>query len=173
MHIIIGIIGIATAAYFLVMRARHGAEMATELMDVAQDVASAARRFGFRRRQNMHPVESIDDINVAIGALGTAFIALDDLPTQEGRAQLDVALRKHLNLDGPAAQELEVLGQWLVEQCNGPTPAVPRLAKRLRTLGGADAFTPLMRVIQTSATPPLSTRQSEALDDIKRAFRLQ
>lgn len=173
MHIIIGIIGIATAAYFLIMRARNGAEMATELMDVAQDVASAARRFGFRRRQNVHPVDSIEEMNVAIGALGTAFIALDDLPTQEGRAQLDVALRKHLNLDGPAAQELEILGQWLVEQCSGPVPAIPRLAKRAHAIGGADAFTPLMQVIQTAATPPLSTRQTEALDDIKRGFRLQ
>jgi hypothetical protein len=76
MHIILGIIGIATAAYFLVMRARRGAEMATELIDVADDIRAAARRFGFRRKYQQHAVDSIEDARLAIGGLATAFIAL-------------------------------------------------------------------------------------------------
>lgn len=173
MHIIIGIIGLAMAAYFLVMRAQRGAEVATELMDVGRDVASAARRFGFRRRTNVHPVDSIDDPHLAIGGIGTAFISLADLPTREDRARLDVALRKHLHLDAQEAEELEVLGQWFVNECNGADAAIPRLTKRLAKVGGADAFAPLMEVIQTATSAPLSTRQTEALHDIKRAFGLQ
>ncbi len=173
MHIILGLIGLATAAYFIVVRARNGAQMAGELMDVADDIRAAARRFGFRRRQNVHPVETIEDPRLAIGAIATAFIALDDLPTAEARGQLDKQLRQHLNLSAEEAQEIEVLGQWFVSECGGPLMAVPRLAKKLHALdSGGTAFQTLMAVIQGLAGDGLSTRQSEALHDIKNAFRL-
>ena len=173
MHIIIGIIGLAPAAYFLVLRARRGAEVASDMVDVGRDVAAAARRFGFRRRYNQHPVDSVDEPNLAIAALGTAFIALDDLPTADDRKRLDIALRKHLNLDATGAEEIEVLGQWLVSECQGAEPAVPRLAKRLNKIDGGASFGTLMEVIQTAARTPLSQRQTDALQDIKTAFRLQ
>lgn len=173
MHIVLGLIGLATAAYFLVVRARRGAEMAGELMDVADDIRAAARRFGFRRHQNVHPVETIEDPRLAIGAIATAFIALDDLPTAEARDTLDLHLRRHLDLTAEDAQEIEVLGQWFVSECGGPLMAVPRLAKKLHGLdAGGAGFQTLMAIIQGLAGDGLSTRQSEALHDIKNAFRL-
>ncbi|MEP1520750.1 hypothetical protein [Ascidiaceihabitans sp.] len=175
MPFILGLIGLATAAYFMVIRARRGAEMASELMDVASDVRAAARRFGFRRKQNIHPVDSIDDPKLALGALSAAFMALDDLPTQDGRTALDAQLRKHLELDSQQAQEIAVLGQWFVETCGGADAAVKRLSKRLYALDKGQSFGVLMAVIQGtihSTGHPLSTRQSEALVDIKRAFHL-
>ena len=173
MHIIAGILGLAVAAYFIILRARRGAEVASDVMDMAGDVAAAARRFGFRRRYNTHPVDSVEEPHLAIAALATAFIALDDLPTADDRKRLDIALRKHLDLDAKGAEEIEVLGQWLVSECNGAEAAVPRLAKRLNKIDGGTSFTTLMEVIQTAARPPLSQRQTEALGDIKTAFRLR
>ncbi|MEM9871325.1 MAG: hypothetical protein AAF822_08705 [Pseudomonadota bacterium] len=173
MPVILGLVALATAAFFLIVRARRGAEVASDVMDMAGDVAAAARRFGFRRRYNQHPVDSVDEPNLAIAALATAFIALDDLPTADDRKRLDIALRKHLSLDASGAQEIEVLGQWLVSECNGAEPAVPRLAKRLNKLDGGASFATLMEVIQTAARTPLSRRQAAALQDIKTAFRLQ
>lgn len=176
MHIILGLIGLATAAYFLVIRARNGAEMATELLDVADDIRAAARRFGFRRQRDLHPVESIDVPRLAIGGLASAFIALDDLPTSDTRSVLDVQLRKHLHLNAAEAEEIEVLGQWFVSESGGPTSAVPRLSKKLHQLDANGAsFADLMAILQgiAQAGPGLSQRQSDALDDIQRAFRLR
>ncbi len=173
MPVVLGLIAIATTVFFIVLRARRGAEVATEMLDMAGDVAAAARRFGFRRKYNQHPVDSVDEPNLAVAALATAFIALDDLPTADDRKRLDIALRKHLNLDATGAQEIEVLGQWLVSECNGAEPAVPRIAKRLNKLDDGASFTTLMEVIQTAARTPLSQRQTAALQDIKTAFRLQ
>lgn len=175
MPFILGLIGLATAVYFIVIRARNAAEITSELMDVASDVKAAARRFGFRRRGNVHPVESIDDPKLAIGAIATAFIALDDLPTSDTRAALDVHLRKELRLSGEDAQEIAVLGQWFVENCNGPAQAIPRLSKRLYALDKGASFGTLMAVIQgtlKSCDKSVSQRQSEALQDMQRAFRI-
>ena len=44
MHIVLGILGLLTAVYIFVMRARGAAEMTHELLDIADDVRAAARR---------------------------------------------------------------------------------------------------------------------------------
>lgn len=172
MHIVLGLIGLATAAYFLIIRARNGAEMATELLDVADDVRAAARRWGFRRRQARHPVDEVDDARLALAGVGSAFIALDDLPTADARTRLSASLSRHLDLNAKDAHELVILGQWLVEQSGGPTSALPRLARQQFRLSGSTHFEPLMAVLGDTLSGTLSTRQTEALDDLKRAFRI-
>ena len=176
MPFLLGIIAFATAAYFFVLRARRGAEIATELMDAAQDVKAAARRFGFSRKQNVHPVDSIEDPKLAIGTLAAAFIELDDLPTSDTRNALYVQLRKHLQLGEEGAQEIAVLGRWFVESCGGAQAAVTRTSRRLYKLDGGATFDLLMSTIQgtmTMTASDLSDRQRGALEDIKRAFRLK
>ena len=172
MHIILGILGIATAAYFLVMRARNGAEMAGELLEVADDIRAAARRWGFRRNRNVHPVEDVDDPRVAVAAIGTAFIALDDLPTADARHKLEASLARSQDLPANDAQELLILGQWLVENSGGPQQALPRLSKRLFRIGGNTQYGPLTGLLQDTVTTELSPRQVDALGDIKLAFRI-
>lgn len=137
--------------------------------------AQQPRRFGFRRRQNVHPVDSIDDPKLALGGLAAAFFELDDLPTTDGRKALDVQLRQHLALDATEAQEIAVLGHWFVETCKGADPAVKRLSKRLYKLDKGASFPTLMAVISGTlqvSGKDLSVRQSEALTDIRRAFGL-
>ncbi len=176
MHIIIGILGILTAVYFFVIRARNGSNMAGELIDVAQDVRAAARRFGFRRQTNIHPVEAIEDPTLAIGAISTAFLEMDDLPTNEQRDAMNRALREELRLDADAAQEVAILGHWFVSECGGPVPAVTRLSKKLFRLQGADAFQPLLTILNatlSAGSDGLNAKQTDALDEVKRAFRIK
>lgn len=176
MPILLALIGIAVGVYFWMERAKRTADVASDLMDAGRDLKNAARRFGFRRRANQHPVEGVAEPNLAIGGLAVAFLELDDLPTAEGRAATDIALRKHLNLDAHSAEEMTVLGRWLVSECGGALAAFPRLAKKLRQLDGAASFDKLMSVLgdisaATGGTP--STRQSEALADLARVFNIK
>ena len=60
MPYIIAQLGFLAGAYFWMIRARAAADAARDLTGVAQDVMAAARRFGFRRRLNTHPVESLE-----------------------------------------------------------------------------------------------------------------
>lgn len=173
MPFLIALIGAAGAIYFFVMRARNAADMATDLMDVANDVRLAARRFGFTRRHDQHPVDSIEDPNIAIATLATAFIELDDMPTREQRDLLNVHLRSTLRISSEESQELQVLGRWLMNECNGPQPAITRSARKLFKLSAGDGFEPLMQIIgQLAPQSGLSDRQRDALNDIKTAFRI-
>ena len=67
--------------------------------DVATTLKNAPRKLAFRRQTNAHPVEGIDDLRIAIGAIAQAFVELDDLPTKDQRDQVHFMLRSKLGCD--------------------------------------------------------------------------
>lgn len=176
MPFILGLIAVIGAAYFWMNRAKNAANVASDVVDMAESALGAARRFGFRRKADRHPVDSIDDAKLAIGGLSTAFLELSGLPTTEEKHALVVGLQSSLDLSHADAEEMTILGHWFVNACNGAQPAVSRLAKRVNALSGPEGLTQSMEVIQRIAEASggvLSPAQGEALDEIKRVFRIR
>ncbi|NIZ59516.1 hypothetical protein DL239_00840 [Sedimentitalea sp. CY04] len=173
MPLLIAIIAIAAAVYFFLNRARNAALMAGDLVDVAKDVQLAARRFGFRRQDNMHPVETVQDLNLATAALAVAFQELDGMPTREQRSKLAEQLQAQLQMDSKAAKEAVILGGWLVSQCGGTDAAVSRLSRKVYKLGGPEALPPLLEIIKGSLpNSGLSQHQQDAIERFRISFRL-
>lgn len=175
MPVLIALAGIAVAVLVFVIRARNGARAGADLLDMAQDVRLAARRFGFRRSADLHPAEAIEEPNIAVAGIAAAFLELDDLPTADQRAALTRRLAPALDVSAEDAAELLILGRWMVAECGGADAAISRLSRKLFRLAGADGFAPLMaavRAVAQAGSGALSQRQTEALDDIKRAFRI-
>ncbi len=176
MHIVLMILSLAGAAFFWMYRIRAAKEMAGELVDMVGDVRAAARRFGFNRRKNIHPVDSIETPELAIGGVAVAFFNLDGLTTQETVDALEKSIADTLVLGPEGAQEVVVLGRWFASECGTPNAAITRMARKLHKLGHPDSLTQLMQVLNgtmTATDSPLSQRQSEALDDIKQAFHIR
>lgn len=172
---ILGVLAAAAAVYFWLNRARNAAHMADDMANMAQDVMGAARRFGFRRRANVHPVDSLDDANVAVAALAIGFLELGGLPRAEQLDALTISLQARLGQSHGQAKEALVLGRWLVGECGGPQPAIDRLARRLWRMKAMDAFEPLILVwkdVMAGGDGSWSPRQKEALEAIKRVFRV-
>lgn len=172
MPFILSLIAIAGAAFFWFNRARNAKDTAVDLLDAANDVRLAARRFGFKRRTNVHPVDDIEEPAVAIATIATAFLELDDLPTQDQRTQLAVQLQYQLNQDPKATEELMVLGRWLMLQCERPDAAISRVTRRLHKFDGVQSVETLMTVLKNLAGEKLSDSQSDSIAEITRAFRL-
>jgi hypothetical protein len=176
MPYIVALLGLIGAAYFWASRVRNAGYMAQDLADMAGDVMGAARRIGFRGRANVHPVESIDDPAIAIAALGTAFMELGGLPTQEQRDALSAALQRHARRSATDAEEEMILGRWLVSECKGAEAAIARLARRLCKLDRVGSFEPLMWVLNDVGVAArggmLSEGQKDALAEIARTFKL-
>lgn len=146
-----------------------------EAIDTAQDVATtirnAPRRLAFRRQTKAHPVEGIDDYRIAIGAIAQAFVELDDLPTKEQRQTLHTMLRSKLRCSEEEANEMEILGRWLIDQCNGPSQAISRLSRRLFKLGGDKSWDLIQDILTSLVVGELSHRQVDGIDDIRLALR--
>ena len=174
MPALIALLGILAGAAIWVWRMRNAARATSEIVEMVGDARAAARRFGFRRRANVHPVESIEDPAVAIATLAVAFLELDALPTREQQIALGRGLQHELGLSLPHAEELVVLGRWMMTECGGPEPAVTRVARKLYKLDAGRSFPPLMGVVKevTTESQGLSPKQTRALAEIKQAFRL-
>lgn len=174
MPYLIAAAGVIAAVYFFVIRARNAADMAGELVNVAADVQSAARRFGFRRRANVHPMETVEDTAVIAATIGVSYLELDGLPSEDAQSRLRNALAKEFRCPVKDADEMMVFGRWLMGECHGPQPAIDRAARRLFKLGEGHDFGALMAVVQAvSPEEGLTDRQRDALDDIKLAFRIR
>ncbi len=91
--------------------ARNAANVATDLVDMAQDVMGAARRFGFRRKANTHPVDSLEDTKVAMAALGISFLEQGGLPSKEQQATLQRALQQTYDMSEADAVEALILAR--------------------------------------------------------------
>ena len=175
MPFILSLVAIAVAGYFWMNRARNAAYVASDLLGMAQDVMGAARRFGFRRQANIHPVESLEDANVAIAALGIGYLELGGLPRAEQHEALLRSLQVNCGHSHDQAQEAVILGRWLVTECGGPAPGMDRLSRRLWKLKGAASFDTLMAVIKDVAASggvAVNARQKDALEAIARAYRV-
>ncbi|EBA12797.1 hypothetical protein [Roseobacter sp. CCS2] len=148
-----------------------------DAVHVAQDAVTTARnaprKLAFRRQHNAHPVEGIDDPNIAICALAQAFLELDDLPTLDQRKQLTVLLRAKMRLSAKDTEEMEVLGRWLVGQCQTPDAAVSRLSRRLYKINGDVSWDLLQDVLTGLVSDELSHAQIDAISDIKRALHIR
>jgi uncharacterized membrane protein len=175
MPILFGLLGLIAVAFFWVTRMRNAAEMTHELAGVAGDAMAAARRLGFRRKLNLHPVESVEEPKLAIGGLASAFLELGGLPTAEQQNAVMTALQRHLDIAPKDAEETLILGRWLVNECGSAQQAVPRLSKRLVKLDRAASLEPLMAVLKDVAITgrgDMSDRQRDALAEISRAYRI-
>ncbi len=142
----------------------------------AQDAVTVARnaprKLAFRKQLNAHPVEGIDDARIAICALAQAFIELDDLPTKEQRERLHFLVRTKLRTSEEEGEEMEVLGRWLIGQCNDASSAVTRLARRLKIIDGTASWDLLQEILMDLVNGDLSEGQVGAIDDMKRALRI-
>ncbi|SEW20651.1 hypothetical protein SAMN04488515_1591 [Cognatiyoonia koreensis] len=176
MPFILALLGIIVTAYFWANRARNAGNVARDIVDMAGDVRLAARRFGFTRKANVHPVESIEDPDIAAASLAHAFVALDEMPSKDQQQIMLIQLRSVLRVDQETAQELLVLGTWLVNECGGPMPAITRIAKKLYRLQGASALEPVTEIltgIKKAEGEAMSQRQEEALSEIRTILRVR
>lgn len=170
MPILMAIIGALGAAVFWYYRARNAASAAHEIKDGVETAIGAVRRWSFRRKYEGNPVDAIDQPALAQGALTIAFAQLGAAQTTQQRNEHLRALQSALRVDLTASEELFVMGNWFVNECGGPSPAVTRIAKRLMRLSGEDGLDPALSVI-SDITDELTDRQRDALHDIKVIFR--
>ena len=106
MPFILAAIGVLIAAAVWYQRARAAKDAAGDLIGAANDARLAARRFGYRMKANVHPVELIEDPRLAAAGVAAAVAGMDGPLTREEIDQL--------------AQECQVVfGAERAEACAG------------------------------------------------------
>ena len=173
MPILIFVLGVIAAAAFWYYRVRAAAEMSSDLLDAANDVRSAARRFLYKRKQNLHPVESMDDPRLAGAGIVYAYASLSDHVTAEQVRAMSLQFQSVFGVGKEEADDMVIFGRWIVTQCRNEAEAIRRISRKLAQLSGKDALPDLERMIDAVAHADDGSRtsdQDEARDDIRKAL---
>lgn len=172
MHILLAALGILAAGAFWIYRVRRVADNTRVVLDAAQDVKAAARRFGFRTRANQHPAEGVDDPRVSAAAL---LVLVAETDGGISRAEQDMILEQLQSVFAMPAGEVEELFQfakWLANQSSNPDDMIRRLIKRTVNLGGRDTLPDLIRMVSAMGKADTGTLTDDTQQVIERLKQL-
>lgn len=173
MHIIIGLIAIASAVAIWYWRIKMAREAGGELLDAANDVRLAARRLMYKRKHNMHPADSVDDPRLAAAGIAVAVATMDQPISQAEIAALTSSARETFDVSEREALDMVSFGRWVADQCGTNDEAVRRLSKVVVKLAGAEAGPDLLKMVADVATADgneLDEDQLTALGMIQRTL---
>lgn len=115
-HIILGVLALTGGAYFWYSRISAAKDAAATLADAAIDVRLAARRFGFRRKANIHPAEAVDDARLAAMGLIAAPAQMDHGWSRETGDSMTAEAQAVFKISRQEAEEMVIFGRWLSDQ---------------------------------------------------------
>jgi uncharacterized tellurite resistance protein B-like protein len=175
MPVILAILSALTVAGIWYYRMQAAKDAADVLLDAANDVRLAARRFGFSLKNKTHPADCVDDPRLAAAGIVVAIASMDSDLSQDEIDRLLVQCQSKFGVSREEAEEIVLLGRWLVGSCVNKDEAVRRLTRRVIEKAGGEAAADLLEMIDKVAGPEgLSIeRAADAVATIKRLFAIR
>ncbi|WP_419902301.1 TerB family tellurite resistance protein [Kiloniella sp.] len=171
MHILLGIVAVLGGIAIFIWRVRTAAAAAKDIVEAADDIRSAARRFGHNRKTKVNPLDAIEDSRVAAAAVMAAFARMDGDYTRE---QLLAIKEECQSVFGASEKEaVEIAGQsrWLMEQSANLDDAIRKLSRILRRGLEADEKKQLLSMVTRVASVEgdgMSEHQQQSLSQLSR-----
>lgn len=174
MHIVIAVISLLIGGAYWYSRLNAAGRAAGDLRDAANDVRLAARRFGFKRRSNVHPIDALDDARLAAAGIVAATAQMDCMWEQSIWIAMLQQTQSVFNVDLQEAEEITTFARWIADQGGNPHEAVRRLSKRLKRLAGQDALedtVTMIRAVSGRGGRVLSQDAKEAIETVERVLK--
>ena len=170
MGFLLAVLGAMGAVGFWMWRARDAAAGAKAAADLAGDAASALRRFGFRRKAGVNPLDVEEDPRLAAMAAMASMARMDGERSAAQTAVLTAAAKDLFQVPQDEARDMAAYGFWLSANAE-PEEALRRLDRNLARSLGPKEWAELISAMRAAgvAEGPLSERQAEALMRIERA----
>lgn len=172
MGIVAILLAVIAGVGFWMYRAQAAADTAKTVFDMASDAKAAARRFGYHRKHNKSPLDTVDDPRLSAAAMLVAVAKLDgDL----SRDQVDGITRQCIEtfeVDAAEAADMTAFGRWL-SQHGEPEEVLRRLARGLRgNLDGerVESLFGMMERVSELEGGGISDRQTQAIEMVRRTF---
>jgi uncharacterized tellurite resistance protein B-like protein len=172
LHILLAALGILAAAAFWIYRIRQTADSTHVVLDAAQDVKAAARRFGFQTRANQHPSEGTDDPRVTAAALLVLVAETDGGISRAEQTAILKQLQIVFQMSGSDADELYTFAKWLASQSSSPDDMIRRVIKRTVDLGGRDTLPDLISMVRAVGEADTATITDDTAQVIEKLKQL-
>lgn len=132
MHILLAVLAAAAGIGFWLWRAHMAARAASDLLETADDIRAAVRRFGFNRKAKTSPHDGIADARLAAAGILAAFANMDGGLGREEVAAIAEECRRAFKCDPKDAAQIGAYGRWLAQQSANMDETVRRLARNLQ-----------------------------------------
>jgi len=153
-------------------RAERASDAAQRAFEMASDAKAAARRFGYRRKLNKSPLDTVDDPRLSAAGILVSVAKLDG---DISRAQIEGITRaciEEFEVESAEADDMTAFGRWL-SQHGEPEEVIRRLARGLRGSMDDERSASLYAMMESIAgieggAP--SSRQVETFDMVRRVL---
>lgn len=173
MHILLGLVAVLGAVAVWYWRYQMARQAGSELIDAANDVRLAAKRFAYRRKRNVHPADAVKDTRLAASGIALATASIDGPLSKAELEAMAAQARAVFAATTQEAEEIAAFGRWIAGQCSTPEEAQRRLIRVIVRQAGGSARDDLLRMVRAVASADgaaLNERQEEVLTRIERAF---
>ena len=171
MHILLGLLGIVGALALWYWRMKMAREAAGELVDAANDVRLAVRRFGYKRAHDKHPADCVEDPRLAASGIALAVAGCDAPLSRAELTMMAAEAGSVFQTSTEESDEIAAFGRWLQGQCQTPEEAVRRLSKVVRLKAGAEGSAQMIEITSRVAAADrgeLTERQTSLIDQLRR-----
>lgn len=165
---ILAIVGaVIGAAALILFRMQQAAHAARDIADAADEARGLFRRWGWRRRQLKHPLDSIDDAREAAAAMMVAAAQSDGSITERERAAITAEMAKRFGATQAQADELFARARWAVQDRTDAGEVFRRLTPIILRTCGATERSDLVEMLHAVANADGRTDEVLAHDIIR------
>ncbi|MBL4918675.1 hypothetical protein [Szabonella alba] len=168
MHIIGLVLTVLGGIAFWYYRMQAAREASETLVDAANDVRLAAKRFAYRRRVKTHPLDCVEDARVAALGIAASIVQIERGWDKDISDTMIRQAQSLFDIDVKEAAEMVVLAKWLSDQATMRADAARRLTRRVRALVGPAALPDLQRLLTILIGPEGSA--SENVEEARAAM---
>ncbi|WP_157231003.1 TerB family tellurite resistance protein [Kiloniella laminariae] len=173
MHILLAVLGALGGLAYFIWRVRATTTAARDVIEAADDIRSAARRFGYQRKLKANPLDDVEDNRLVAAAIMAAFARMDGDYTREQLEAIHAECQKTFAATAKEAEEITGQARWLMEQASNRDEAIRRLSKNLRSsltdMEKRDLLAMVERIARIEGDS-LRDLQKEALARLKHAI---
>jgi uncharacterized tellurite resistance protein B-like protein len=152
MHILAAIGAALGVGLFFLWRMQQASNAVRDVANAAGEVHGLFRRWSWRRRANVNPLDLVDDPREAATAMMVIVAQTDGALTGKERGVILAQVSEHFGATSRQGEELLARGRWLVQHSVDVGEVFRRLAPSIRKFCGAKEREDLIAMLNAVAT---------------------
>ena len=152
MHILSALGAAIGVALFFLWRMQQASNAVRDVASAAGEVQGLFRRWSWRRRANVNPLDMVDDPREAATAMMVVVAQTDGALTGKERGTIMALVSEHFGATSRQAEELLARGRWLVQNSVDASEVFRRLAPSIRKSCNSSEREDLIAMLKTVAS---------------------
>lgn len=173
MHILAALATGIGVILFILWRMQQASNAVRDIAGAAEEVQGVFRRWSWRRKANVNPLDLIDDPREAAATMMVVVAQADGALTEKERLAILARMSQHFGATVKQGEELLARGRWLVQNKVDPSETFRRVIPLIRKKCTQQEQQELLAMLQAVAAADGAIDQSIEQDLARLAHELK